>query len=207
MTRRSHVSHKQKKYSKSYFQPAFGLVEVVLAMFILTTGLMVVMLPAIKTIQYTKQNRQAVLAANLAQEGVEMIRNIRDTKFAMRVKGDATLDKAFDMDAANRVKSCSIDYKGILSNCTGFTKEDGAISLVNGFYESSTANPVFWRRAVLRRVNKIVSGVDNVRYDVTVQVVWGTGSFKTDPRLDECTRSNQCVFSQATFTNWNYWSE
>lgn len=214
MTRCFHLGCKQKKYPKSYsVYSAFGLVEVVLAMFILTTALTVVMLPAIRTIQYTKQNRQAVLAAYLAQEGVEIIRNIRDTQFAQFDKNKATLDKAFDMDTTETVKACSIDYTttalgkigDTLSNCKAnslFSKEDGALILNNDFYESSPGNSdaVFWRKAVIRRITR----GSNIRYDVEVYVIWGTGRYRAPAT---CTRSNKCVFSQATVTNWNYWSE
>ncbi|MEI8103555.1 MAG: hypothetical protein WCG84_01465 [Candidatus Moraniibacteriota bacterium] len=207
MVRLSHFGQKQKKYPKSHpVQLAFGLVEVVLAMFVLTTALMVVMLPAINTIQYTKQDRQVVLGAYLAQEGVEVIRNIRDTQFAQWEKDKAKLDKVFP-DPSSPV--CSVDYTttdlkngSICKQANAFQKGDAAVSLVGNFYQQSTTNPVFWRKAV---ISKVVSGA-NVRYDVTVYVVWGSGTLD-GVNTTNCIRSNQCVFSQATFTDWNYWSK
>ena len=60
----------------------FLMVEVLFALFIITAGLVVVLALYSKTAVNANQDRDAVIGALLAQEGVEIARNIRDNNWA-----------------------------------------------------------------------------------------------------------------------------
>lgn len=181
---------------------AFGLVEVILGMFVLTAALTVVMLPAVQSIRYEAEDRRVVLAANLAQEGVEMVRNIRDNQFAQAGNGQGRLSKAFPSGMnAHDHEYCNVDLETSVLNGSNCKTNPGnnlntGIALVGNFYKVNGA-------ATFRRLIDI-NKVSDTRYDITVYVTWGNTDI-TGVSPSSCTRANQCVFSQATFTDWNYW--
>ena len=192
---------------------AFGLMEVILGMFVLTAGLTVVMAPALQSVRDTTDSRKAVLAANLAQEGVEMVRNIRDSQFAQTAPGKSNITHAFINGMNMNVHDheyCTIDFTDANLNgsvCkklkTNTALHTGLI-LTGNFYKKMTSSgtPMFRRLIHVEQVS------DAPRYDVTVVVTWGSNINDVTTYIDNtanCTRGNHCVFSQATFTDWNYW--
>lgn len=64
--------------SKTKNQKAFSLIEIVLVMFIIASSFTGIYLVLSKNSQHEKDNRYNLIAANLAQEGIEIIRNRRD---------------------------------------------------------------------------------------------------------------------------------
>ena len=201
---------KQKKLRCGRCEQAFGLAEIVLAMFILVTALTVVMQPALQNIRAGAEFRRSVAATCLAQEGVEIVRNIRDNRFARAQASDARLRDAFpsglDQDAPY---FCYFQYdeeKLDASNCkndinNGYLKFSMNLSS-SGFYEKdpSSSNPAFKRRVDLTTPNN-----NATLYNVTVYVTWGGTDIKTVTTAN-CTLGNHCVFTQASLTDWDYWS-
>lgn len=60
-------------------QPGFTLLEVLIALSIITIGALGVFALMNRTVLATEQNRNSIIAVNLAREGIELVRSIRDS--------------------------------------------------------------------------------------------------------------------------------
>lgn len=63
------------------FNKGFSILEVVIAMGIITVGLLGVSSLALQNLQVETINKNYLVASMLAQEGMELVRNVRDTNF------------------------------------------------------------------------------------------------------------------------------
>jgi len=61
--------------------PAFSLVEIVVVLFVISLGLVGILSLIIQNIQSQSYNKNNLTAYQLAQEGVEMIRQVRDSNW------------------------------------------------------------------------------------------------------------------------------
>ncbi|HNX11195.1 MAG TPA: type II secretion system protein [bacterium] len=67
--------------TKKYNQPAFSLLETIVVLFIVTVGLLGVLTLVVNSQKTKTLNKNALVAQYLAQEGMELIRNVRDTNW------------------------------------------------------------------------------------------------------------------------------
>lgn len=177
-----HVYHKRKGFS-------FG--ESLLATFVLAVGLIIV----IKLFQVSISNslflRDATIASELAQEGVELVRNVRDNNFISGGTGFASF-------SSNR--HCYIAVNSTSLNC--FSAQSGTsqyyLTYSGGQYVS-TSTPSRFRRYVYI---EYTSGA-NPQAVVKSFVVWGGASLPPDTgSTANCTIQTQCVYTEALLTNW-----
>ena len=56
----------------------FSIAEVVVAVFVISTGLLAIISLIINSLNYSMLSRDQVIASQLAQEGIELVRNVRD---------------------------------------------------------------------------------------------------------------------------------
>lgn len=63
---------------RRFYETGFGLVEVLMAIFIIFTTLVGIMTLLTRTILSSAVSSSKMVATNLAQEGIEVVRNIRD---------------------------------------------------------------------------------------------------------------------------------
>ena len=59
----------------------FTLLEVLLALSVLSVGIMAAFTLALANLNTARDNYQRIRAANLAREGLELARNVRDTNW------------------------------------------------------------------------------------------------------------------------------
>lgn len=69
---------KNYNYSKS---PAFSIIEVLIGIFIFTMWMLSVYMLLQSSFNMNEDNKNRVVAANLAREGIELVRNIRDSNY------------------------------------------------------------------------------------------------------------------------------
>ena len=71
-------------------QQGFTLLEVLISLTILTIGSLAVFALMQQTVLSTERNRNSIIAVNLAREGMELVRNIRDTTSLGFIELDTT---------------------------------------------------------------------------------------------------------------------
>ena len=133
----------------------FSLLEVIIAIFIITLGLIGILSLVVQSIQVQYINKNNMIASQLAQEGIELVRNIRDNNWIDGLGWKSGIGTGFYI----------IDYiNGINSNISD-TKLyiDG-----NGFYkhglEATTSN--------FNRLIEITDTDNGDGIDVKSTVIW-----------------------------------
>jgi len=180
-------SRKLKIRKKGFF-----LIEGVIAAFIVTVGLVAVINLIVSGISHTTDSRDHIIASQLAQEGVELVRNIRDNNWANN-------NNSFDPSKFPIVDryNCRIDKDN------GITCNDGInhkkLYYNNGFYVHTAGTPTptkFQRKIEL----KYDTGNANTANSLTVTsiVIWGS-NFHV---LADCNVSHKCVYAQSVLTKW-----
>ena len=96
-----------RKFFKTETPAGFSLGEVLLAGFVLTVGLLSISALMAKSLKNSFENRDSIIAVELAQEGVELVRNVRDNSFIADADGFAKF-------SGN--KHCRIDYNDPINN-------------------------------------------------------------------------------------------
>jgi Tfp pilus assembly protein PilV len=141
---------------------SFTLIETIVAVFVLTTGILALSSLISYFISSSSFSNQKLVAAYLAQEGVEIVRNIRDSAY---ISGSTTTWN-------NLVSSCSggcenFDYRSLKipddENCPG----KNLLNLVGNFYQCSNFSSIQLKRKV---ITTPIFNPDGVK--VEVEVSW-----------------------------------
>lgn len=170
----------------------FSLLEVVIAMFVLSVGMLGVMQLMTGTLRYSFSQRDAVIASQLAQEGVELVYNIRDTNMAAGNAAFQNIDEGSNwrIDAMNSTPALSG------GTFTLYEKSDHSYTHV-----SSGNTATRFSRKIM--VNDITSG-SILSKRVTSFVVWSSGTFPTNasnPEAD-CLVADHCSFAQVILQDY-----
>ena len=154
----------------------FGLIEVTVSIYIITMGLLGLMSLVTQGLQVQYVNKNTIIAAELAQEVLELARNIRDDNWR-----DENLDWKQDIFAGvGNNKDYTIDYRVkndrniINKQINGVTDEDARLYINSeGFYQHyesdsvpSDAIPTLFHRIV--EVDKD----NNTVLHITCRVYW-----------------------------------
>lgn len=150
MLRYSNVKMKNK---------GFTLLEVIIAIFLVLVGITGTFALITKTMGVMAVSSSRLIAAYLSQEGIEVIRNIRDTNW---IEGALTWDDGLlcgappcDWEADYQAQTLNDEYDGDYLNIDG-----------NGFYSYSTGIPTKFKR----KITIAPDGSDILK--VTVMVEW-----------------------------------
>lgn len=143
------------KKIKTESKKGFTLMEVIVAIFLLTVGIIASYALITFVISSTTYASNKFTAAYLAQEGIELVRNIRDTNWVQ--SGSLFSDGLTSCDgdcAGTDGSGCVVDY---LSSQSADIKLDSAYQFhdsmflsidANGFYASSGPTPTKFQRQV-----------------------------------------------------------
>lgn len=162
----------------------FSLLEVLGAIFVLSFGIMAVLSLISNSARNSIDSRDHVVAAGLAQEGLELVRNIRDNNF---FSGD-TFDNIGNGDG-----QC-IDFASgaLVSSCNNrlyYRSSPAAYLHGSG---SGRAETKFYRKI-------IVSDYGSNGKFLTSMVIWSGSSF---PDKSDCNAASQCVYAEDVLTSW-----
>ena len=118
-----------KLFIKRQLKPGFSLIEILAVLFVVTTSMLTVVSLINQNIQVQSVNRNNLIASSLAQEGVELIRQTRDSNWRQSVP--------YDTDLADG--TYKIDYR--MDKPVLLSSDPGAIIyLKNGFYVNKIGN-------------------------------------------------------------------
>lgn len=203
---------------------AFSMVEVIIASAIVAIGLTAVLQLLSSSLNNAFRDTDAIVATELAQEGLEYAYNVRDANLADSTVSPPGSANAFPTSGTHKFPGTAArDFCGpdaatprfILSgagrNCfanAGNSEHRYSLVPVGNFYVFQDGITHFARVVSIE--------LDNVttptQAEVTSIVWWGrsdvlpTGVFPgvsaDSVDVSQCTRANQCVYVRAVLTNW-----
>ncbi len=164
-------------------QKGMTLIETIVALGILVTGLVASLTLMISTIHFTKQAERAIVVVNLAREGVEIVRTLRDYgktidvdsfenlgtgNFVVEVESDGTLSK--ESAYAENIENCD--------NCKIYIKDDK-------YTHDTSGTQTAYRRLIT--ISDVVAGQEK---KIISEVYWTDRNNSYDYQLE------------ARLTNW-----
>ena len=179
----------RKKDGKITTRKGFSFVEVILSVFVLSTGLLSVMALMTSTMRDSMESRKTIIASGLAQEAAELVINKAEDNI---VKGGLT--NQFNGLGDNDFYCIGLTASGIqyAANCSNFSlffRDNGQLFYTHNGGGGGEAT-LFKRKVVIR------SGGVGTDKQVTSFVWWGNSAAPTLLTLGTCTVSNKCVYAQ-----------
>lgn len=172
-------------------EKGFLLIEAMFATTVMVFGVVVIIPLVTFSLKEATDSRDQVIAGMLAQEGAELVQNLRDNNLVKNK--DAFQGNNFP---AGDKSDCRIDYKSTdVKNC-------GASSHVlklnsEKYYEYGSGDETKFQR----KINlKYITPAEKL--EVTSVVVWG-GSFPGSITNDTCNTLSRCVFTKTILVPWN----
>ncbi|MFA6183795.1 MAG: hypothetical protein WC682_01695 [Parcubacteria group bacterium] len=175
----------------------FSIGEVMLSVFILGVAMVTILSLYSNSLRYLFDERDSVIASMLAQEGVELARNIRDNNWADRSSVTDVTPMAFDNFGSSPSNNCNVDINSTSISC-GVADKKLYINGSNFYVHSGGTLTKFSRRMTLDFNNTDAS--DSSSVTVTSLVTW---NYSGPPgSKNDCTIENKCVFSESILTDW-----
>ena len=173
--------------NKNKKNTVFSLIETLISVFLITVGLLATVNLISKSMAESVDSRNQLIAGELAQEGIELVRNIRDNNWA---SGNTSFEN-FSKCAFGGSSICGIDKTG--SFITAGTPYRLYLDS-NNFYINSGTTATKFRR-------KLIIADDGVNKKITSVVTWNNTA-PPDPASATCNTANKCTFVQETLTTW-----
>lgn len=202
-------------YQKQKTLKGFSLGEVILAVAVLTAGLLPILGAMTGSLSTSLQSQDAIIAAGLAQEGIELVVNVKDNS---ALAGDAFVAFPYAGASTNHASAnnCRIQYDSVVltspmainkidcSGVGGATRYDLTVS--RGFYKHVTgAAGKFERRIYFDMIGPASSPT---AYEVVSAVYWGNYG-DTGANVDtiagiraNCSVKKKCVYSAVRLAPW-----
>ncbi|KKQ45474.1 MAG: Prokaryotic N-methylation motif domain protein [Candidatus Moranbacteria bacterium GW2011_GWC2_37_8] len=182
--------NKNKKNIKSICalsdKKGFSLVEVIIAIAILTLGISAITILMASNIKSSKESKNLVVAMGLAQEGIELVRNFKDTETTFKSSGGVKPDGEYRIDTetlfADFTKDATSDKRLYLNSAGGFYTHDNT--------SAGMQSTKFYRKAIIsnQAANKQVVTTSFVSWNSTA-----AGGFPEDGDVSKCTIGNKCI--------------
>ncbi len=208
-------------------EKGFSIGEVMVAMFILLVGIVDAIFLTVRSVEGLHDSRDAVIATLLAQEGVELVRNVRDNNVTQDCPGDQRCT-AFDEQygflsvTGAPISWCTIDYDTDTDDshldCSGASRDDRLyLNNERELYDHGGGSGTYLDTELRRRIYveydtsdnlplNASTPVDQITANVTSVVVFGEADFPDSGNIEtECMIARGCVYAQTRLTSWiNY---
>ncbi|KKR03814.1 MAG: hypothetical protein UT31_C0009G0012 [Parcubacteria group bacterium GW2011_GWF2_39_13b] len=158
------------------YQQGFSLLEVIVSIFLITTGMLAILSLDNYSLKAISSNKAQIIASGLAQEGIEIVRNWRES----------TCDSAGDCSSwYNEISENSRDYIGQYNFVGLFPYVNAPLLYAassNLGYQYDDGSPTqFYRKITLEKAPAPLNSQDEVQ--VIVSVSWENGEIKAEDRL------------------------
>lgn len=160
-------------------QKGFTLLEMIIAIMVVTIGVLGIYTAVLKYTKNTQQERERMVAAYLCQEGIEIIKNMRDSNWVASAAWNTGLTACGS--------GCEIDYSGTGGDGTtsGLTAWSGSgnflyIDATTGLYkyEHIAADT---KTNITREIVIDTGTVDELKIAVTV--TWGANTMTVNENI------------------------
>lgn len=161
---------------------AFSFVEVMISVFLLSVGMVAIITLMSGSLRDSLDSRNQIIAAGLAQEGAELVKNIRDTNW---IVGDTSFTGFPGSSPAN----CIISYDTPNLSCGG-----GVYLLnfnANNFYTHSAGTSTKFQRKIM---------ISNIGTDKNIISMVSWSGSAPPATTAECATSSKCAYAQVTLT-------
>ncbi len=165
----------------------FSITEVIISVFVIVVGLVAILGLITSSIRESYSSRNRIIASQLAQEGVELIRNVRDSNVASSASGGA-----FAYFPAV-TSSCRVDKTYTYPANIPCSAGDYLLNLdASGYYVHSAGTATFFRRKVVIADHPAIANAKT-----TTAYVW----WKNLPDFPSpCNSVNNCVYIEDVLT-------
>jgi prepilin-type N-terminal cleavage/methylation domain-containing protein len=176
----------------------FSLAEVVIAVAVVGIGIVAVIVLISKSIQESIDIRNQIIAAQLAQEGVELVRWVRDDNVA---KGNLPFSPSFP--SGTNLDECRVDKDNPIPQCSSSANHK-RLNYVSDFYVHSSGGTQtkFQRKIEFIYKDGESSTLDPAEassVDVTSIVVWGRSD---NDFPGNCSTAARCISLATRLTAW-----
>lgn len=188
----------------------FSIGEVLISSFLLLVGIVTATALIVQNMREAFDARDTIIAAQLAQEGVELVRNVRDTNAAKSVYCDGKSSCSFAntwKDFDNNKKSnyyISADYdNSAFSLANGVSNFPLYIDDVGKYTHAPNTEDTRFRRRIIIDHKVNTTGTDDADDDtaeIYSLVSWNGSNPLTD--VTKCTTANKCAFAKDVLTGW-----
>ncbi len=164
----------------------FSLLEVIIALFVLSIGVLGMLTLISNSIMNSNEARDMIMASQLAQEGTELVRNKRD--------GNVLVDPTNVFNGLDAEDSCRVDaVSGLICPSATFNLDYTNDVVAFRFEHSAGTATKFSRKIVIEEPSVAERKVRSFVY-------WGS----TVPLSDgsNCLNINKCVYAETTLTDW-----
>ena len=165
-------------------EQGFTLIETLAAISLITIAIVAPMALTVQSLQSAYFARDQITASNLAQEGIESIRSVRDGNILTTAEGSAT--PLFQGILPTCGTSCYVDARTVpnptITACGGACPSLQTNGQLYGYNQSGWANSNFTRTISACYIQLNGSCDPNTASDevrLTVTVSWKTAAFKT----------------------------
>lgn len=156
---------------KKIDKKGFTMIEVLGAIFIITMGVMGIFSLVPQAVSFTTISSSRLVATYLAQEGIEIVRNIRDTNLLKIHKGLMPED-----DWTNGLTGCAGGCEADYNDTVLFISADRYLTLFGGFYHYLHMDPrlltKFKRKITVFDIEDLDGSPPTDRIKVSAEVTW-----------------------------------
>lgn len=167
-----------QKFSKNKKYSGFSFIEAILAVFLISTGMIAVMSLMSSSLKESMGSRDQIIGVLLSQEGIELVRNLRDNNWANDID---TFDSSNFPPGDD--STCSI-----ISTSTSINNSPANYNI-----------PVMPNK-FQRKIQVAYDGASKNTAEITSIVIWGSGGFPAS--LNNCNTATKCAYTKTTLTRW-----
>ncbi|MFZ2975679.1 MAG: hypothetical protein WA055_03605 [Candidatus Moraniibacteriota bacterium] len=180
-----------QKSSKNKNYSGFSFIEVILAVFLISTGMIAVMSLMSSSLRDSMDSRDQIVGVLLSQEGIELVRNLRDNNWA-NDRDTFDTDIIYSGFPLSSADNCRIHSGSIISCGGSYVLSFGSS---DNDYNHSSGTPTKFQR----RIQVDYYGADKNSAEITSIVIWG-GIFPAS--LNNCNSSAKCAYTKTILTRW-----
>lgn len=166
----------------------FAMLEIMLSFFLITVGIIASLALIGGGIKQSAEAKNQSIANGLAQEGVELVRNIRDNNWASGVASFAKITPNSNVCRVDKDYAYPADML-----CNNSSLKVLKID-ANGVYQHSAGTDTKFKRKIITS-----TGAPLI---ITSLVWWGSVDFSAATDTANCTAMNSCVYASVSLSRW-----
>ena len=174
----------------------FSFLETIISVFLISIGMIAVVGLMVNALRESMDSRDQVVATLLSQEGIELVRNLRDNNW---VNDRDSFDSSVGFPNSSR-SDCRIDSTVSAISCGSGSfvlklGDEGGDSRYRKLYSYNHGNDTKFQRKLY--INYDNDSEKNMA-EITSMVAWGDNF----PAFNECNSFNKCAYTKTTLGRW-----